>query len=35
LHLYHADRSLKSSRIDPDLQMMRLVRQLAEEASRR
>jgi DNA polymerase-3 subunit delta len=35
LHLYHADRSLKSSRVDPDLQMMRLVRQLAEEASRR
>jgi DNA polymerase III subunit delta len=33
LHLYHADRSLKSSRIDPDVQMMRLVRHLAEEAS--
>jgi DNA polymerase-3 subunit delta len=33
LHLYHADRSLKSSRIDPELQMMRLVRKLAEEAS--
>jgi DNA polymerase-3 subunit delta len=33
LHLYQADRSLKSSRIDPDVQMMRLVRQLAEDAS--
>jgi DNA polymerase-3 subunit delta len=33
LHLYHADRSLKSSRIDPEVQMMRLVRQLAEDAS--
>lgn len=32
-HLYQADRSLKSSRIDPDVQMMRLVRQLAEDAS--
>jgi DNA polymerase-3 subunit delta len=32
LHLYQADRSLKSSRIDPDLQMTRLVRRLAEEA---
>jgi DNA polymerase III subunit delta len=30
--LYRADRSLKSSRVDPDLQMLRLVRQLAEEA---
>jgi DNA polymerase III subunit delta len=35
LHLYNADRSLKSSRIDPDVQMMRLVRQLAEEAHAR
>jgi DNA polymerase III subunit delta len=34
-HLYQADRSLKSSRIDPDVQMLRLVRQLAEEASAR
>jgi hypothetical protein len=33
LRLYHADRSLKSSRIDPELQIMRLVRQLAEETS--
>jgi DNA polymerase-3 subunit delta len=33
LCLYRADRSLKSSRIDPELQMMRLVRQLAEDAS--
>jgi len=33
LHLYRADRSLKSSRIDPDLQMMRLVRLLAEDAA--
>jgi len=33
--LYQADRSLKSSRIDPDVQMMRLVRQLAEDASPR
>jgi len=33
LHLYQADRSLKSSRIDPDLQMTRLVRRLAEEAA--
>jgi DNA polymerase III delta subunit len=33
MHLYKADRSLKSSRIDPDVQMMRLVRQLAEEAA--
>ena len=32
MHLYHADRSLKSSRVDPDVQMLRLVRQLAEEA---
>lgn len=33
MHLYKADRSLKSSRVDPDVQMMRLVRQLAEEAT--
>ena len=32
LELYQADRSLKSSRIDPDLQMMRLVRRLAQDA---
>jgi DNA polymerase-3 subunit delta len=32
MHLYRADRSLKSSRVDPDVQMLRLVRQLAEEA---
>ena len=32
LHLYQADRSLKSSRIEPEIQMMRLVRQLAEDA---
>jgi DNA polymerase-3 subunit delta len=32
MHLYKADRSLKSSRVDPDVQMLRLVRQLAEEA---
>jgi DNA polymerase III subunit delta len=32
LRLYQADRSLKSSRVDPDVQMMRLVRQLAEDA---
>jgi DNA polymerase III subunit delta len=35
LHLYEADRSLKSSRIDPDVQMSRLVRRLAEEAAGR
>jgi DNA polymerase III subunit delta len=35
LHLYRADRSLKSSRIDPDLQMMRLVQKLAEDAAAR
>jgi DNA polymerase-3 subunit delta len=34
-HLYQADRSLKSSRTDPDVQMMRLVRRLAEEAGQR
>jgi DNA polymerase III delta subunit len=33
LHLYQADRTLKSSRIDPDLHLTRLVRRLAEEAS--
>jgi DNA polymerase-3 subunit delta len=33
MHLYRADRSLKSSRVDPDVQMLRLVRQLAEEAT--
>jgi DNA polymerase-3 subunit delta len=35
MHLYQADRSLKSSRVDPDVQMLRLVRQLAEEATPR
>ena len=35
MHLYRADRSLKSSRIDPEVQMLRLVRQLAEEAAPR
>jgi DNA polymerase-3 subunit delta len=34
MHLYRADRSLKSSRVDPDVQMLRLVRQLAEEVAR-
>lgn len=33
MHLYQADRSLKSSRIDPEVQMTRLVRRLAEEAA--
>ena len=33
MHLYRADRSLKSSRVDPDVQMLRLVRQLAEESA--
>ena len=33
LHLYQADRTLKSSRIDPDLHLTRLVRRLAEEAA--
>ncbi len=33
LHLYQADRSLKSSRIDPDVLVMRLVRHLAEAAN--
>jgi DNA polymerase III delta subunit len=31
--LYQADRAFKSSRVDPDVQLTRLVRQLAEEAS--
>jgi DNA polymerase III delta subunit len=35
MHLYRADRSLKSSRVDPEIQMLRLVRQLAEEAAPR
>jgi DNA polymerase III subunit delta len=35
MNLYRADRSLKSSRIDPEVQMMRLVRQLAEDAAPR
>lgn len=35
LHLYQADRTLKSSRIDPDLQLTRLVRRLAGEAAGR
>jgi DNA polymerase-3 subunit delta len=35
LHLYQADRSLKSSRIDPDVLVMRLVRHLAEDANPR
>jgi DNA polymerase-3 subunit delta len=34
-YLYQADRSLKSSRVDPEVQMMRLVRRLAEEAGQR
>jgi DNA polymerase-3 subunit delta len=33
--LYQADRSLKSSRLDPEVQMMRLVRKLAEDAAPR
>lgn len=33
LLLYQADRALKSSRLDPDVQMIRLVRQLAEQAA--
>jgi DNA polymerase-3 subunit delta len=33
--LYRADRVLKSSRIDPDLVMSKLVQQLAEDASHR
>jgi DNA polymerase-3 subunit delta len=31
--LYQADRAFKSSRVDPEVQLTRLVRQLAEEAS--
>jgi len=34
-YLYQADRSLKSSRIDAEVQMMRLVRRLATEAGQR
>ena len=33
--LYQADRAFKSSRVDPEIQLTRLVRQLAEEASPR
>ena len=33
--LYRADRVLKSSRIDPDLILSKLVQQLAEDASAR
>jgi DNA polymerase-3 subunit delta len=33
--LYQADRSLKSSRVDPDIQITRLVRALAEDAAPR
>ncbi len=33
LALHQTDRALKSSRIDPDVQMARLVRRLAEEAT--
>ena len=33
--LYQSDRSLKSSKIDPELHIARLVRQLAEDASAR
>ena len=33
--LYQADRAFKSSRVDPDVQLTRLVRQLAEEAAPR
>jgi len=35
LHLYQTDRMLKSSRIDPDVHLTRLVRRLAEEAADR
>jgi DNA polymerase III subunit delta len=35
IHLYQADRSLKSSRIAPDVQLTRLVRRLADEAAGR
>ena len=33
--LYQADRAFKSSRVDPEVQLTRLVRQLAEEAGPR
>jgi DNA polymerase-3 subunit delta len=33
--LYQADRAFKSSRVDPEVQLTRLVRQLAEEATPR
>ena len=33
--LYQADRAFKSSRVDPEIQLTRLVRQLAEEAAPR
>ena len=33
--LYQADRAFKSSRVDPEVQLTRLVRQLAEEANPR
>jgi DNA polymerase-3 subunit delta len=33
--LYHADRAFKSSRVDPGVQLIRLVRQLTEEGSDR
>jgi DNA polymerase III delta subunit len=33
--LYQADRAFKSSRVDPEVQITRLVRLLAEEASTR
>jgi hypothetical protein len=34
-YLYQANGSLKSSRIDPEVHMMRLVRRLAEAAGQR
>jgi hypothetical protein len=33
LRLFQADRTLKSSRIDPDIQITRLVRALADDAA--
>ena len=33
--LYDADRSLKSSRVDPDIQITRLVRALVDDAAPR
>jgi DNA polymerase III delta subunit len=33
--LYQSDRSLKSSRIEPELYITRLIRQLAEDAAAR